>query len=173
MKTIVTLSTVLILLYGPTLLAPAQTSTDTQRNEIINLIQQHDDALNQHDLEKLLSLYAPGPRTVILGTGPGERYQGRDEIRTAYTEFFKDFDKGTLTRECYWKDGEVTGTTTAWVAAMCKFNDSLAKKPREYEINLSASLQKSNNRWQFTLLHFSQLIGTPPEKQTVSQDGRR
>jgi ketosteroid isomerase-like protein len=130
-------------------------SLEKERAEILDIILQHDDALNQQNLDKLMALYAPRPQPVILETGAGERYQGRDEIRTAYTDFFKDFDRGTLSRQCYWKDGDVSGNT-AWAAAQCKFTDSHAKATREYEINLSASLQRSKDRWQFTMLHLSQ-----------------
>ena len=56
-------------------------------------MQKHDEAMNQHNLEGITALFAPDSKTVILGTGPGERYQGREEIKTAYTEMFKDFDR--------------------------------------------------------------------------------
>jgi len=130
-------------------------SLEKERADILDMIQQHDDALNQQNLDKLMALYAPRPKPVILETGRGERFQGLDAIRSAYTEFFKDFDRGTLSRQYYWKDGDVSGNT-AWAAAQCRFTDSRAKATREYEINLSASLQRSKDRWQFTMLHLSQ-----------------
>jgi len=73
--------------------------------DIVSLLRRHDAAMNQHDLDGVLQLYARRPSTVLLGTGPGKRYQGAAEIRTAYTEFFKDFDKGSLSANCNWKDG--------------------------------------------------------------------
>jgi ketosteroid isomerase-like protein len=133
------------------------------------MLQRHDDALNRHDLDGVLALYTS--KSVVLGTGPGERYQGQDEIRVAYTEFFKDFDKGTLSSNCYWKDGDVIGNA-AWAAASCKLSDSLNKKPREFELNVSTALQKTSGKWQFSVLHFSQLIGGT-QKQTDLQNGRR
>jgi ketosteroid isomerase-like protein len=132
-------------------------SLEEERARILDMIQQHDEALNQQNLDELMALYAPRPRPVLLDVGRGERYHGRDEIRTAYASFFEDFDKGTLSRQCYWKDGDVSGNT-AWAAAKCKFTDSRAKATREYEINLSASLQRSKERWQFTMLHLSQRL---------------
>ena len=39
------------------------------------LLQQHDEAMNKHDMAGIVALYAPGNETLILGTGPGERYQ--------------------------------------------------------------------------------------------------
>lgn len=50
-----------------------------------------------------MSVFAPTTNIVVLGTGPGERWSGKDEIRSADAEIIKDFDKGTATRDCYWK----------------------------------------------------------------------
>ena len=136
----------------------AQAPKSEAAADIISLLRRHDAAMNQHDLDGILQLYARGPSTVLLGTGPGERYQGAAEIRTAYTEFFKDFDKGSLSANCYWKDGGVNGLA-AWGAAMCKVTDSLGNKKREYELNISGVMEKQSGRWLFRMLHFSNLTG--------------
>ena len=128
------------------------------RAEIAALLDAHDEALNRHSLEGVLALFAPGPKTVVLGTGPGERYQGADEIRAAYKEYFKDFDEGTLKHSCYWKEGGTKGDV-AWAAAMCKFNDSVGARQREYEMNVSAVAEKRGGKWQFVMLHLSNLTG--------------
>ena len=129
------------------------------RSELTEMLRKHDEALNKHDLESVVALFAPGARTVLLGTGPGERFEGRDGIRAAYTEIFKDFDKGTSTHNCYWKQGAGTAQV-AWGAAQCKFTDSRAGKPREYELNVSGVLQKQAGKWYFVLLHYSNLTGS-------------
>ena len=126
--------------------------------DIAALLGKHDEAMNQHNLNAILALFAPGPKTVILGTGAGERYQGSAEIKAAYTEYFKDFDKGTLTHNCYWKEGGGSGNL-AWAAAQCKFSDSRGEKKREYELNVSAVVEKQGGTWYFVLLHFSNLTG--------------
>src|SRR4029434_5701742 len=87
----------------------AQAQKSSTRADVAAMLKKHDEALNQHNLSGLLALYSPSPKTVILGTGPGEKYQGKEEIKTAYTEIFKDFDKGTLTHSCYWRDGGGSG----------------------------------------------------------------
>jgi len=154
------LKTALLMSFIPSLatLSLAQSPRSEAAADIASLLKKHDAALNQHDLDGVIQLYARGPTTVLLGTGPGEKYQGLDEIRTAYTEIFKDFDKGTVSANCYWKDGGVVGTA-AWGAAMCKVSDSLGSKKREYELNVSAVMEKQGGRWLFRLLHFSNLTG--------------
>ena len=131
---------------------------------ISELLKNHDEAMNQHNLDGILALFAPGPKTVLLGTGPGERYQGKEEIKTAYTEFFKDFDKDTLTRECYWRDGGGS-KSLKWGAAMCKFTDSKEGKTREYGLNVSGVIEKEGDHWQFVMMHFSNLTGGSPPPQ--------
>src|SRR5262245_18443464 len=81
--------------------SPAQTKSGDAQAEIAELLRKHDEALNQHDLDGLMALYSSNPKTVLIGTGPGEKFQGIAEIRNAYTEMFKDFDKGTLNHNCY------------------------------------------------------------------------
>lgn len=143
---------------------PAQAQEDKTDPGVAELLKKHDEAMNKHDLEGIVALFAPGPKTVILGTGPGERYQGLEEIKTAYTHFFEAFDKGTQKRECYWKDGG--GSNSAkWGAVMCKFTDSKEGKKREYELNVSGVLEKEGDHWQFVMMHFSNLTAEAPPPQ--------
>ena len=125
-------------------------------SQIVALLQQHDSAMNQHDLDGIMSVYAPTANIVMMGTGPGERWVGKDEIKGAYSEIIKDFDKGTSTHDCYWKTGEIEGNS-AWVASMCKFADSKDGKKREYELNVSGVLRRIGGKWYFQSLHFSNL----------------
>lgn len=139
--------------------AQAQKQPNENLTQIVGLLQKHDDALNQHDLDGVMSVFAPSANTVVLGTGPGERWLGKDEIRAAYTEIFKDFDKGTSTRDCGWKTGEIIGAS-AWIASMCKFSDSKGGHKREYELNVSGVLRKIDGKWYFQSLHYSNLTGS-------------
>jgi len=159
-------SLVLAFVVGLATLASAQTSKKGEAvADITDLLKTHDTAMNQHDVNGVIQLYAKGPNTVLLGTGPGEKFQGLDEIRMAYTEIFKDFDTNTLNVNCYWKDGGVTGKA-AWGAAMCKVSDAKGGKKRDYELNVSAVMEKQDGRWLFRLLHFSNLTGGgPPPNQ--------
>lgn len=126
--------------------------------DILDLLKSHDEAMSRQDLSALLGLYSPDPKTVMLGTGPGEKYQGLEDIKAAYTEMFKDFDKGTMSHSCYWKDGK-SSASMAWGAAMCKMSDAKGDKKREYELNVSAVVEKIGGKWRFVMLHFSNLTG--------------
>jgi ketosteroid isomerase-like protein len=143
----------------------AQTKGGLASADIVELLNKHDDALNQQNLDGVMALYSSSPKTTMLGTGPGEKFQGAAEIKNAYSEIFKDFDKGTLKHTCYWKEGGVIGNA-AWSAAMCKFSDSKGGKVREYELNVSAVAENQGGKWQFVMLHYSNLVGNgTPTKQ--------
>jgi ketosteroid isomerase-like protein len=146
-------------------LSLAQTQGSAAQADIADMLKKHDDAMNRHDLDGVVALYSSNPKTVMIGTGPGEKFQGQAEIRDAYSQMFKDYDKGTLNHTCYWKDGRGSGDV-AWGAFMCKFSDSKGGKNREYELNVSAVAEKEAGKWQFVMLHYSNLVGSgSPTKQ--------
>jgi ketosteroid isomerase-like protein len=61
-----------------------QKTQSADLSKIVALLQKHDNALNQHDLGTIMSVFAPTTNIVVLGTGPGERWSGKDEIRGAF-----------------------------------------------------------------------------------------
>jgi ketosteroid isomerase-like protein len=131
--------------------------------EVRELLSKHDKALNDQNLEAVLATFSTNPKTVVLGTGQGERFVGRDEIRQAYIEIFKDYDKGTLINPCDWKTGEADESgKMAWLAATCQAKDSQKGVNREYVLNVSATVVKQAGGWRFVMLHMSNMTGGPP-----------
>ncbi len=131
--------------------------------EVKAMLAKHDKALNDKNIEAVMLTFSNNPNTVLLGTGDGERFVGREAIKEAYTEIFKDYEPGTLISNCDWKTGEtdVTGTH-AWLAATCKLQDSMKDKKRDYVLNVSAALEKQGNDWRFIMLHMSNSPPPPP-----------
>ncbi len=105
----------------------AQTPDASTVNSIISLLTRHDQALNQKVLNTVMSLYATGDTTVLMGAGPGEKWVGKDEISDAYKHFFQDFDKRSLAHVCFWKTGGAKGDI-AWLTAISKMSDTLKKQ---------------------------------------------
>lgn len=122
--------------------------------EIKQLLQQHEKAFREKDLEGVMELYAPGPDTVLLGTGPGERWMGKEEIAEAYAHFFEDFDRSahTLTWWSVGSHGDV-----AWLTAMVRYTYYLKNFETEFGLNLSAVFKKIDGSWRFVAVHFSNL----------------
>ena len=135
----------------------ARAQDNPEVKQLVDLLGQHDDALGKKDLDSLMKLYADGNNTVVMGTGPGEKWQGKDQIRDAFSHIVNDFDAGSQTRDCYWKTGGVNGNT-AWVSAMCKMGDARNKKKREFELNVSAVFEKIDDKWLFRSMHYSNLV---------------
>lgn len=127
------------------------------------VLQKHDKALNDKNLDALMATFSSDPKTVMLGTGEGERYAGQQAIRDAYTEIVKDYDAGTLVTNCDWKTGGMDDAgTTAWVAATCSCEDSLKNVKRNYVLNVSAALEKEGSDWHFVMLHMSNVTNPGP-----------
>ena len=136
-------------------------------DEIRAVLEKHDKALGEKNIDAVLETFAPAPNTVVLGTGPGERWVGTQEIKAAYTEMFKDYDPGSMKVDCEWKTGNSDGTM-AWLAATCVAKDSLKGKAREYPLNVSAAMVKQDGKWRFTMLHMSNPTAPPPPQQSAT-----
>jgi len=147
---------------------PAAAADPKVVEEIKAVLDKHDKALGEKNLDALMETFAPTPNTVVLGTGPGERWVGTQEVRAAYTEMFKDYDPGSMTVGCEWKTGNSDGSI-AWLAATCVAKDSLKGKAREYPLNVSAAMAKQDGRWRFTMLHMSNPTAPPPPAQQAAK----
>ena len=126
--------------------------------EIQEMLDRHDRALNEKNLDALMATFSPAPNVVVMGTGPGERWVGQAEIRAAYSEIFKDFDAGTVQVTTTWKTGSIDGNV-AWLAAQCHCVQFLKNAKRDYSLNVSALLVKRGSGWQFQMLHMSNTTG--------------
>ena len=140
--------------------------------EVKATLVKHDKALNDKNIEAVMSTFSTNPNTVMLGTGEGERFVGQQAIKEAYTEIFKDYDPGTLISNCDWKTGETDAAgTTAWLAATCKLQDSMKTRKRDYVLNVSGALEKQGNDWRFVMLHMSNNTSSgPPPVATKASD---
>ncbi len=149
---------------APATARPAAKADPKVLEDVKAVLQKHDKALNDKNLDALMSTFSSDPNTVLLGTGEGERYLGQQAIRNAYTEIVKDYDAGTLVTNCDWKTGGVDDAgTLAWVAATCNCEDSSKSVKRSYVLNVSGALKKEGNDWRFVVLHMSNVTtATPP-----------
>lgn len=136
--------------------ALAQPVDEAVENAVIAAWQQHDKALSEHDIDGVLAVWADGEDSVLLGTGPGERWVGKEEIREAYENFFEDFDPYTMQSVCGWYVLGAQGDI-AWGVTECDFTDSLDGDAREFPINFSVVLVNQDESWKFRTLHFSTL----------------
>src|SRR5215213_8635755 len=60
-------------------------------DDIKELLAKHDKALSEKNVDDVVGTFAADANTVVLGTGQGERFVGKDAIKEAYTQMFKDY----------------------------------------------------------------------------------
>jgi uncharacterized protein (TIGR02246 family) len=115
-------------------------------------------ALDAHDIDGVLATYADSDDIMLMGTGPGEHWVGKAEVRDAYTHFTENFDANTMEVQC----GEGAGSSrgdVVWLTAVCHFSDQQKDLKRKYVTNVSAVLLKEGTGWRFHTIHFSHLTG--------------
>ncbi len=135
--------------------------------EVQEMLAKHDKALNDQNIDAVMDTFSSDPKVVMLGTGQGERFTGQDNIKNAYLEIFKDYEKGTLITNCDWKTGDAEANgNIAWMAATCQAKDSMKGKTREYVLNVTAAVVKENAVWRFIMLHMSNAPGGAPPPPT-------
>jgi uncharacterized protein (TIGR02246 family) len=115
-------------------------------------------ALDAHDIEGVMATFANSDDIMLMGTGPGEHWVGREEIKDAYAHFMENFDAHSMEVQC----GEGAGTSrgdVVWLTGVCQFSDQQGDQTRQYQMNLSAVLVKQGDHLRFHTAHFSQLMG--------------
>jgi len=139
-----------ILTAAPCAAAEADSNATAEIDQMINA---YSEAFSSKDVDAVIGFYAPD--AVLMGTGPGERYDGSDEIRDAYLHFVATYDKQTS--QITWRKICVKGTV-AWGMSMSQFTTYNKNVKNEFAINTSVVLEKQDGKWVFVSHHFSNLI---------------
>jgi uncharacterized protein (TIGR02246 family) len=122
------------------------------------LWQEQQKAFDAHDLSGVLATFADSDDIMLMGTGPGEHWVGKAEIKDAFGHFVEGFDANTMETKCGDGAGSAQGDV-AWFTVVCSFTDSKDGKPRSFVANLSAVVVKQGDDWRFHTMHYSQLTG--------------
>ena len=117
-------------------------------------IQKHAQAFDSKSAVDTAAFYADN--AVIMGTGEGELYVGKEAIANALSQFFNSFDKET--REVTFHEVHVNGDT-AWTMSNITFTTTAKDKKSKYQLNISRVLTKKDGNWLCVAEHFSHLVG--------------
>jgi ketosteroid isomerase-like protein len=142
---------------APTADAQASGRANPDLDQIRTLLQAHDEAFTNHDLNGIMACLTE--KAAIMGTGPGEVWSGPDEIRVAYEHFFEDFDKGEQKFEYQFKIGGVT-PEMGWLMTAGNVNGKKDGKAFTFPLNLSLTVAKKGGEWRIAAMHFSTLTGS-------------
>jgi uncharacterized protein (TIGR02246 family) len=124
--------------------------------EVHAALEAYGKAISSKDLEACMALFDPDPKTVMLGTGPGERWLGLDEIREAHARFFDSFDSEKS--QATWRLMQIQGDV-AWGASMREVVNYYKNEKNEFFLNISAVVVKRDGKWRVSMFHFSNLTG--------------
>ena len=127
-----------------------------EAEKIRALLKRHDKALTNHDLNGVMETLTE--KAAIMGTGPGEIWAGPDEIKAAYENFFKGFDKGQQDFEYHFKIGGV-GADMGWLMTSGNVTGKKDGKEVAFPLNLSLTVAKDAGNWKIAAMHFSTLTG--------------
>ena len=124
-------------------------------------------ALDAHDLDGVMGTYADSDDIMLMGTGPGEQWVGKEEVKDAYAHFMQNFDPYTMEVQC----GDGAGShrdDVVWLTAVCQFSDKQKDQTRRYVMNISAVVVKQSDGWRFHTMHFSHLMGGGEAEQPTA-----
>jgi uncharacterized protein (TIGR02246 family) len=120
------------------------------------LVEQHNKALNAHDLKGVMTTYASDPNTVLMGTGPGEAYVGDEAIGGAYNQIFTRFEPNTISFKYDWITVGSKGNM-AWFAVATTMEATVNAEKRERAFNMSGTALNEKGKWRILSIHFSRL----------------
>ena len=149
------LLTLVVLLLALGVSQAGQTDSKAEAG-IKKLMESYRAAVGKQDLAGVMKSFADGPDTVVMGTGPGELYVGKESIENAYRAFFSNFQ--TEKNKITWMKSGVNGDA-AWILGTSLVTQTQEKGNNEFEMNWSAVLEKKGDEWKIVALHFSHLTG--------------
>lgn len=120
-------------------------------------MQRYINAFQAKDIDGVMAVFADAPNTVMMGTGPDEIWLGKDDIRTAHYAFFANFkqESSENTLVSVGANGAV-----AWLTGYVMVTDQNAEATTTYQVNLSMVLERAEETWYITAMHFSNLTGS-------------
>ena len=136
-------------------------ASSPELEKIKAVLKAHDDAMTSHDIEGVLAVLSP--RAVILGTGPGEVWASKDEIKDAYGHFFQGYDKGQQDFTYHVRHGELSAEM-GWLVASGEVKGKKDGKDFAFPLNVSLTVSKSGGKWLISTMHFSTLTGEASAK---------
>ena len=141
--------------------AGAAASEEAQTKEDIRaVLAAYTEAFEAKNIDGVMACFADSDQTVVMGTGPGEIWVGKESIRSAHMAFMASAEKEKSNRTLV---GSGVDGNTAWLAGYLEAVQTLESGEMAFQLNLSLVLTKQEGEWRILCMHFSNLVG--PEGQ--------
>jgi ketosteroid isomerase-like protein len=131
-------------------------AANPELEQVGKLLKAHDTAMTGHDLDGVLATFADD--AAVMGTGPGEMWSGKEELKVAYGHFFMPFDKGEQQFEYNFWHGDLAADM-GWAMTSGTVKGKKDGKEFTYPLNISLTVVKKGGEWKIAAMHFSTLAG--------------
>jgi uncharacterized protein (TIGR02246 family) len=101
-------------------------------------------------------MFADEVEPVMMGTGPGELWVGKEQIADAHRHFFEGFTREKNERT--WRQAQVKGDV-AWGGATYTVTQHIEGEDNVFHLNLTMVMVRESGVWRIALVHFSNLTG--------------
>lgn len=134
---------------------------DKAEIEITELLNKYFDAYKNKDQARALSCFANEPSTVLIGSAPGAKSVGYDELKD---QIAKDFERFEFTKiDLPWKTINIKGPIallTAEVDLAVKVGD----KEQKGTARVTTAMEKKKDKWLIVQSHISLPSSSEVEK---------
>ncbi len=121
-------------------------------SEIMDILNKYAEAYLHKDIESMMSLFANDSNLVIIGTGEDEWVEGFKELKTGFHRDFSQADNINIT---FHKINISNSGNVAWVSTKMAMICEIGVEGIKLSGRLSMVLEKRNNKWLITHMHFS------------------
>lgn len=125
---------------------------DQVKNEIIGLLENYAQAYKDKDLEGIMRLFVEDDDLVVIGTGYDEWVNGKSELRSG---FERDMGQADSVNVKFRNILISAAGNVTWLSGHMNMEAIVEGQEIFLPGRLSAVLEKRNNKWLFTHLHYS------------------
>ena len=119
---------------------------------VISMLNKFNEAYKKRDLNGLVSLCAPDPDMVLIGTGADERRVGLEELKVQAKRDWSQSEAASF--EFGWTLVSAAGSV-AWVASEGSVLARVGGQEARLPVRLTAVLEQRDDKWLFAQMHVS------------------
>lgn len=135
---------------------------------ILETLDRYSATYARHDLAGILSLFAPDPDIVLIGTGADEKRIGFEEVKQQFQRNFQETEASTIAWG--WRHVSIAGNM-AWVAADAVITVRIAGNEVQFPIRMTIVLEQRGGSWLWVHRHASvPAAGQALGKSYLTQD---
>jgi len=121
-------------------------------SEIMEVLNKYAKAYSDKDINTMMSLFVDDSDFVAIGTGKDEWIQGYNQLKTG---FKRDFSQADNIKIAFEKITISNAGNVSWVSAIMTMNAEVSGGVAVLCGRLSMILEKRENKWLLTHIHFS------------------